>query len=316
MEKEINHNFIEDNLLILSKQTMDVFLKEENPADLIALYTFYYYTAKWQKTNQPKCVDSYVKKALFWGIDRLRRTQDKLISMGLIEKINKRDKKGRITGWYVKLNYLWRNETIKDIQNTYFPQVDKATSGKQDINALSDNNINALSDNNINAICNPKELLVNNKKIHKQFIEFWYDICQKIRGIKPKITGKDAKNLKRIIDMGIVNQQQLEQLAVYYLAHPYYRKKNFSPSISTFLSAGIFNSLLDRMSNNDTFWNELDSFTQMYLKRENVVDNDERLALKENLLKLKERLFSIPFTSQEKTKIQENVAKIERKINY
>lgn len=50
----MRHDFIENNLVTLSKRTFDIFLKQENAADLIALYTFYYYTAKWQDSNQPK----------------------------------------------------------------------------------------------------------------------------------------------------------------------------------------------------------------------------------------------------------------------
>lgn len=56
-----NQNFIENSLVILTKQTLDIFLKQNNGADLIALYTFYYYTAKWQEANQIKCTTSSVK---------------------------------------------------------------------------------------------------------------------------------------------------------------------------------------------------------------------------------------------------------------
>ena len=41
----MENNFIENELIILSKQTIDLFLKQDNSADLISLYTFYYYTA-------------------------------------------------------------------------------------------------------------------------------------------------------------------------------------------------------------------------------------------------------------------------------
>ena len=50
----MKQNFIEHNIIILSKQTLDLFLKQDNPADLIALYCFYYYTAKWQGRINPK----------------------------------------------------------------------------------------------------------------------------------------------------------------------------------------------------------------------------------------------------------------------
>ena len=67
------HNFIENSLVILTKQTLDIFLRLENPSELIALYTFYYYTAKWQQTNQIKCTSSYVAKALHWKVHKVLR---------------------------------------------------------------------------------------------------------------------------------------------------------------------------------------------------------------------------------------------------
>ena len=36
----MEQNFIENELIIVTKATLDKFLKEENPADLIALYIF------------------------------------------------------------------------------------------------------------------------------------------------------------------------------------------------------------------------------------------------------------------------------------
>lgn len=144
-------DFIENQLIILSKQTIDEFLKQNNPADLISLYTFYYYTAKWQKTNHPKCTDNYIKKGLKWGISRIQNAKTVLKNLGLIQTIQRRDKKGKVIGWYIKMNYLWRNITLNEygiIQNTQKQQVDETTSGKQETNALSVNNINALSVNN------------------------------------------------------------------------------------------------------------------------------------------------------------------------
>ena len=48
---------IADDLLILNKITVDRLFQLENCADCIALYVFYYKTAKWQKTNTAKAND-------------------------------------------------------------------------------------------------------------------------------------------------------------------------------------------------------------------------------------------------------------------
>ena len=50
---------IQDEPIVIHKSIIDKFLKKDKPGDLIALYLFYYYTAKWQKTNQPKATTGY-----------------------------------------------------------------------------------------------------------------------------------------------------------------------------------------------------------------------------------------------------------------
>ena len=62
---------IEEEPIVLSKPLLDIFLAEPNPANLIGLYCFYYYTAKWQGTNQPKATIIYTAKGMKWGQDKL-----------------------------------------------------------------------------------------------------------------------------------------------------------------------------------------------------------------------------------------------------
>ncbi len=116
MENENRNRFgIEENLIILSKQTIDEFLKYKNAADLISVYSFYYYTAKWQQTNQPKAVVSYVAKGLRLTEKRVKKARSVLKELGLITDIRTVDAKTKkITGFYIKLNYIWKkeNETI------------------------------------------------------------------------------------------------------------------------------------------------------------------------------------------------------------
>lgn len=157
----MEQDFIENELIIVTKATLDKFLKEENPADLIALYIFFYYTAKWQKTNIVKATSVYVKTGLSWGVDRLNKAQNKLIELGLIEKVTRKSK-GKIVGWYIKVNYIFSQNTTEIVQITQKPQVDETTSGKQDTNALSTNNINALSTN--------KEITDTDKEIKESVI--------------------------------------------------------------------------------------------------------------------------------------------------
>ena len=119
LPKQMNKNMIllDEELIILSKQTIDKFLKYDNASDLIALYTFYYYTAKWQKTNRPKATAEYCQKGLHWGAKRFDRTKKILKQeLGLIEDIIIKNKNNsRITGWYIKINYIWKKSTVKKL---------------------------------------------------------------------------------------------------------------------------------------------------------------------------------------------------------
>lgn len=160
------HNFIENNLIILTKQTLDIFLRQENPSELIALYTFYYYTAKWQQTNQIKCTSSYVAKALHWKVHKVLRVKKQLIEFGLIEEMRRVDPETkRVVGFYIKMNYIFKKETLETqqiqeknqyaqidnldrVKNNKKPLCPKPQCGNGHTNALSDKYKNALSTDN------------------------------------------------------------------------------------------------------------------------------------------------------------------------
>lgn len=157
--KEILTEVFKD-LVITSKQTMDLLLKEKNPSDLIALYDFYYYTAKWQKTNQAKASIKYVMNGLKWGRDKTTRRKKQLIGLGLIENVKQTDKKtGKVKGWYVKINYIWREGSILDKMNIH--PTENKDSGKVQTTGLPEGGLhhpvdssttNALSVSSLNAL--------------------------------------------------------------------------------------------------------------------------------------------------------------------
>jgi len=98
---------------------------------------------------------------------------------------------------------------------------------------------------------------------HKIFTEWWHDIVPKTRGVKPVYTAADMKNLKRILDLKILTQIQLQQIALYFLGNSSFRQ--FGPSMSTLFSSGIINGLMNRMENHPEFWKELNELTEQYL---------------------------------------------------
>ena len=139
-----NHYNVQDEPLVISKALMDTLLKQNNPADCISLYMFYYYTAKWQQTNQPKATISYVAEGLNWSDTRVRKIKKQLIYLRLVKDVtSKHPTNNKITGHYIKINFIWRNN--HPLSN---PEgVDLYSMEKEEGNALSSNNINALSSN-------------------------------------------------------------------------------------------------------------------------------------------------------------------------
>ena len=144
MDNQLKLNDIADELLIVNKITIDKLFNLENCTDCIALYLFYYKTAKWQKTNTIKANDTYIKKSLKWGTDRIRKTKQTLKENGLIDIVQRREN-GKITGWFVEVSYLVSQKKTEDIKikveesnNTQKQQVAKARSGEEETNALKE----------------------------------------------------------------------------------------------------------------------------------------------------------------------------------
>jgi len=165
-ENNLVCGFADDSLVILTKATIDIFLKQENPGDLIALYSFYYYTSKWQHTNQPKCTTEYVAKGLHWNRSKVAKVKKQLMEFGLIEDVRMIDEQTKkVTGYYIKMSYVFKKTTLKKSQCTQNPPTGNENSKAsvlenegvdfEDTNALSTNNLNALSTNN-------KELDISN----------------------------------------------------------------------------------------------------------------------------------------------------------
>lgn len=161
---DIKLNDIADDLLILNKITVDRLFRLENCADCIALYVFYYKTAKWQKTNTVKANDQYVKKSLKWGISKIQKTKQALKEHGLIDIVQRR-KDGKIEGWFIKVSYLVNERKadeikikVQNINNTQNEQVENCTSGNEETNALKEK---------IKCLENELKMLKDNKKERK-----------------------------------------------------------------------------------------------------------------------------------------------------
>lgn len=169
MKKNIDYEQNQEPI-ILSKPLLDICLQQKNPSDVIALYTFYYYTAKWQETNQPKVTTLYAAKGLKWGHNRIRKIKKILIELGLIGDVQIRDQKNnKIIGHFIKVYFIWNQSFFK--KNKKATQLnsqgvalreDKATLPR--IPRVDIREANALSTNN----------KTKNKKITKKYFnKFW-----------------------------------------------------------------------------------------------------------------------------------------------
>lgn len=108
-EKQLRKRKAPRDGIVISKQTLDTILRQKtrHVADMIALLTFYHYTALWQCTDQPCASLKFVAKGLNWGRDKVQIVRSLLLRLGLIEDLRATDPEtGKVTGWYVKLPYF------------------------------------------------------------------------------------------------------------------------------------------------------------------------------------------------------------------
>lgn len=201
----MEQNFIENELIIFTKQTYDAFLKSDNPAELIALYSFYYYTAKWQKTNQPKCTTGYAANGLKWSESKIRKFKKELIDLGLVEDVAIRDERNKIAGHYIKLNYILKQSTLKENHTIENPQCGNSDSvEKKGTNALSDNNLNALNTGNKNDdTANSKKISIS-KQIN-EVVEAYKTICLSFKQIKV-VSSQRKKDIEKALQTLTVEQ--------------------------------------------------------------------------------------------------------------
>lgn len=105
-DKSIEYDSLNEPLS-LHRPVVDILIKDKQYANLLALYTFYYRTAKWQNTNVIKAINFYTSQVLGWGESKIIETRKRLKEYGLIEEIHKRNSEGgKFIGHYIKVNVI------------------------------------------------------------------------------------------------------------------------------------------------------------------------------------------------------------------
>jgi len=123
--------------IVISKPTSDRLLKLERPADAMALYWFYYYTAKWQHNSTPHASNIYVMNGLKWSEGRLAQAKRELVKLGLVKTVRIRLPGSNQFGKpAIKINFIhWKPQQEQDAipPNSPYPQKshDMANDGQR-----------------------------------------------------------------------------------------------------------------------------------------------------------------------------------------
>lgn len=215
-QSEINLNDISEELLIVNKKTIEALFKLDDALECVALYMFYYKTAKWQKTNQIKATDEYAKKVLKIGKSKLIKAKKTLKENGLIDIVQKREN-NKISGWYIKVSYIVQKRDIKDVKvlvqedlskKSQNEQVPECTSSFQNTNAYKINN-KYLNNKNINTVQELIDYVLNieNRKTNKNNygtygnVRFTKEQYEKLVNEFPKDYEERIKTLDEYIQM-------------------------------------------------------------------------------------------------------------------
>jgi len=191
--------------IVLKKTTLDLLLQQDHPSDLIGLYTFYYYTAKWQETNQPKCTNPYIMKGLKWTKTKLLNRKKILISLGLIEKVTTHDQVSKkIIGHYIKVHFvvLRKSQGAKKLPSGFSVPKYSDTNNKK------------------------KEIII--KKITQDFNQFWETWPKNRRMVKStaftsfqkKYEQKKLPKINILIQILELHKKQDQWLNEKYIPHP------------------------------------------------------------------------------------------------
>lgn len=105
-----------------------------------------------------------------------------------------------------------------------------------------------------------------NQSSHHKLVDHFYRASLYFRRVKPQFGGRDVAALKRALAHDIVTEQQVEQMMIYFLASPSFKK--FTPSLSTFFSSGIITGLMNQMQNGETFWKDLDRWAMQFYQQQ------------------------------------------------
>jgi len=209
---------IDDRPISIPKATFDGLLQQKTvkPVYIIAVYTFIYYTAIWQKTNQPLCTVPYIVKGLRMGKTTVRLCRKQLKRMGLIkDHIKKR--KGKITQHYVQVSYYEHTleNPSKSAKSVHPPENGRV--GNREGNAYSNNNTKFAVLTNVRT----GSLLNKSEDIHTPFPAVCAGILERTIVAKHKLVKKVKPHIwidhfRKLETIDGVSQDEISKVLNWY----------------------------------------------------------------------------------------------------
>jgi len=206
--------------IILPKATMDHLLRLEKPSMPIALYMFYYYTAIWQKTNQPKCTTDYSAKGLKTSVVTIRKAKKQLMKIGLIEDVvEKQDTK--ITGHYIHVMF-YEGES-HTYENPEDGKSKKATPTKTqrvekiEGNAYSTNKRNAYSTHRRPTLTGVERQISTSNSFYMKCAQYLHKhLAQKNKIMRRPLITKWSKTFWEFITKNNIEHQEFKRILRWY----------------------------------------------------------------------------------------------------
>ena len=187
-EKEQQTAPMDFDSIQIHKATIDRLLETDNFVDAMAVYMFYIYTARWQKTARIRAVTAYVSNGIGLSEPRVRRAKKTLIGLDLIRD-QQSIKDNKITGHYVEIRFSFYSDSQEVSHPNDFPQCGKSHSVENhQTNALSNSSLNALSNSRGNAK-KPTSFHFEGelpKTLHKEMFDEWIEYRNEQFLVDPK----------------------------------------------------------------------------------------------------------------------------------
>jgi hypothetical protein len=149
----MNQYDIKNEPMVLFPSTLAKFKEYKNFVDVLSLYMFYYYTAKYQQTNTVKCTTKFASKGINISEKRVRAAKTILLELDLIEDVVKRNDYGHVY-YYVFVKFS-SSSSIPNKKDWDSPKSDVTTLA--DFHSVENGQTNALSYKKQNSISNNKE---------------------------------------------------------------------------------------------------------------------------------------------------------------